>query len=178
MLDRDIIRSMLKNAGAGDDVVESNMKTIVSRAQKVYVDVCPDLSGRTCPGSLEILQALHEEGIPTGLVTGNLTAIAWKKMESAGLRPYLEFGAFAEMGDTRADLVRIAMELARHRGLLGDGTVVSLIGDHLNDVDAARRNGIRAVAVCTGVLTRQELEASRPDLLVDDLRFLRVADLL
>ena len=99
-------------------------------------------------------------------------------MESAGLREYLQFGAFAEMGTTRAELVGIAIEIARARGWVGVGTKLSLIGDHPNDVDAARRNEIRSVAVCTGVIPRRELEACKPDLVVDDLRILRVADLL
>ena len=43
-----------------------------------------------------LLYKLSRRGIPTGLVTGNLTRIGWKKMERAGLRRYLRFGAFAE----------------------------------------------------------------------------------
>ena len=56
---------------------------------------------------------LEAERIPAGLVTGNLSAIAWKKMDAAGLRPYFQFGAFAEMADTRADLARLVVPSQR-----------------------------------------------------------------
>ena len=117
---------------------------------------------------------LRSAGIPLGLVTGNLTRIGWKKMDHAGLRQYFSFGAFAEMARTRAGLAKIAMRQARAAGYLGRSTVVTLIGDHPNDVTAARVAGIRSVAVRTGIVRSEELEAAGPDLLLDDLTFLRL----
>lgn len=178
MLDRDIIKRMLQDAGFPPADIHARMTSIVGRAQEVYQELCPDLTGSTCPGTIELLQSLQRERIPAGLVTGNLSAIAWKKMEAAGLRPYFRFGAFAEMAETRADLARIAVEHASEQGWVGPKTTVSLIGDHPNDVDAARRNGLRAVAVGTGVTAPAELRATRPDKFFDDLSMLRVDDLL
>jgi phosphoglycolate phosphatase-like HAD superfamily hydrolase len=154
------------------------MNDVVNRAQVLYEVSCPDLTDRTCPGSLELLRTLQREGIPAGLVTGKLTAIGWKKMDSAGLRPYLGFGAFAEMGDTRADLVRIALTIARDRGWIAPRTRVSLVGDHPNDVEAARQNGIQSIAVCTGVVGRKELEACQPNLLFENLTGVTIEHLL
>ena len=125
-----------------------------------------------------LLSRLHRRGVPTGLVTGNLTAIGWKKMERAGLKPYLRFGAFAELARDRAGLVRIALTIARREGWLTRTTVVSLIGDHPNDIRAAKANGIRSVAVATGVVGSDELARHSPDLLVGDLRALAVQSLL
>ena len=178
MLDRDIIKRMLQDAGFRADDICVLMASIVARAQAVYQELCPDLTGSTCPGTRELLESLQRERIPSGLVTGNLSAIAWRKMEAAGLRTYFRFGAFAEMAETRADLARIAVQHASEQGWVGPNTTVSLIGDHPNDVDAARRNGLRAVAVGTGVTPLAELQASRPDKFFDDLSILRVDDLL
>ena len=41
----------------------------------------PDLQKKVCPGVRRVLAGLERRGVPTGLVTGNLTRIAWKKME-------------------------------------------------------------------------------------------------
>jgi phosphoglycolate phosphatase len=117
---------------------------------------------------------LNARSIPVGLVTGNLAAIGWKKMELAGLRSYFRLGAFADHGRTRAELVAAALEQARTRTLLDEVTRVSLIGDHPNDVRAARANGIRAIATATGLSTYEELRAEAPNILVRDLTELSV----
>ena len=87
-------------------------------------------------------------------------------------------GAFAEMAETRTDLVRMALGHACRAGWVRKHTRISLIGDHPNDVEAAKLNGIQAVAVCTGICPRTALTASRPDVLLPDLRSLRLDMLL
>ena len=169
-LDRDLIRMLLRNAGARVKDIERWMPQIVERAQSDYELICPELHDRTCPGAREFLEALQASSIPAGLVTGNLTAIGWKKMDAAGLRPFFTLGAFAEMARTRAGLAKIAIREARKKGMAGPRTAVSLVGDHPNDVEAAKLNGIRSIAVATGISTREELAACSPDFLVDDLR--------
>jgi phosphoglycolate phosphatase-like HAD superfamily hydrolase len=45
-----------------------------------------------------------------------------------------------------------------------------LIGDHPNDVRAAKANGIRVLAVATGLASIEELRSHEPDLALPDLR--------
>ena len=125
-----------------------------------------------------VLDLLQRRGIPTGLVTGNLTRIGWKKMERAGLRHYFHFGVFAEMASDRTTLARMAIERARRRAWIQPGARVSLIGDAPSDIIAARENGARSIAVHTGISTREELAALSPDMLLEDLRALRVGMLV
>jgi phosphoglycolate phosphatase-like HAD superfamily hydrolase len=63
---------------------------------------------------------------------------------------------------------------ARRNGWVGRESTVWLVGDHENDVLAARANRIRSLAVATGLSPRDQLAACRPDLLVEDLRALRI----
>jgi phosphoglycolate phosphatase-like HAD superfamily hydrolase len=178
MLDRDIVEQMLRNAGAPPAVIRRSMPLVVARAQRIYARTCPDLRRRVCPGARLLLYRLSRRGVPAGLVTGNLTRIGWKKMERAGLRPYLRFGAFAELAKDRAGLVRIALRYAREQGWIDRKTPVALVGDHPNDIRAARANRIRAVAVATGLAGVAELAAHSPDVLVPDLRALTLEMLL
>lgn len=178
MLDPDIIERMLRQAGAPASLIRRAMPEIQRHAQAIYVRTCPDLTRKTCPGVRRLLATLEARGVTMGLVTGNLTRIGWKKLERAGLRRYFRFGAFGEMSRTRAGLVRLALAEARRQGWLGRGEPVSLIGDAPADVEAAKANRIRAVAVATGITPKQELAALAPDLLLDDLRQLRVEELL
>jgi phosphoglycolate phosphatase-like HAD superfamily hydrolase len=177
MLDRDIAASMLCAAGASEAAIRRAMPGIVKEAQRIYVRTCPDLRRKVCPGARLLLYKLSRRGVPAALVTGNLTRIGWTKMERAGLRQYFRFGAFSELARDRAGLVRIAVAHARREGWIGRNGPVVLIGDHPNDVRAARANGIRAIAVGTGIIDQKELVRQKPDVYVPDLRALRLTDL-
>jgi phosphoglycolate phosphatase len=166
MLDPDILTAMMRAAGVHADQITSRMPAIIEAAQDIYQDSVPDIRDKTCPGVIPLLEALRERGVTLALVTGNLTRIGWRKLHRAGLDHYFHFGAFGEMAATRGGLARLAIEEARRRGVTGS---ISLIGDAIQDVQAARENNIRAIAVRTGITPPEDLEQSAPDLLLDDL---------
>lgn len=172
MLDRDILTAMLRNAGATAAAIRRDMPQLVEQAQRIYTRSCPDLRAKVCPGARMLLYKLWRRGVPSGLVTGNLTRIGWKKMERAGLKRYLRFGAFAELARDRAGLVEIAIRHARRERWIDRSSPITLIGDHPNDIRAAKANGIRVVSVATGVIGAEELATHAPDILVPDLRAL------
>lgn len=178
MLDRDILAIMMRNAGATQSAVRRLMPELVSEAQSIYVRTCPNLQKKVCPGARRILTGLQRRGVPVGLVTGNLTRIAWKKMERAGLKQYFRFGSFAEHATDRTGLVRLAIRRARQEGWIDRRSRISLIGDHPNDIRAARANGVLAIAVASGVEPGQQLAAHHPDVLLPDLRSLSIDVLL
>jgi phosphoglycolate phosphatase-like HAD superfamily hydrolase len=178
MLDPDILAAMLRQAGASPALIRQNMPALVERAQRIYTRSCPDLRRKVCPGARMLLYKLWRRGVPAGLVTGNLTRIGWKKMERAGLKRYLRFGAFSEFAKDRAGLVEIAIRHARRERWIDRTSPIALIGDHPNDIRAARANGIRAVAVGTGVVGAEELVHHSPDILVPDMRALTLEALL
>lgn len=167
MLDPDILARMMRAGGMDDAEISAQMPAIIDAAQDVYQTGVPDLRDKVCPGVVPLLDHLRGRGVKLALVTGNLTRIGWRKLERAGLHHYFRFGAFGEMAPTRGGLAGLAIEQARREGLI-DGNI-SLIGDATQDVLAARENGIRAIAVRTGITSPEELEASAPDLLLDDL---------
>lgn len=159
MLDQDILRAML-----GRDPGES-LPEIIRIAQQIYTRTCPDLRSKVLPGVRETLDEMAANNYPTALVTGNLTDIGWTKIGRAGLRHYFQCGAFAEMAGTRAELATMACNLAGASAQ----TQVTLIGDSPSDVEAAKANGFRCVAVATGMTSRESLEALGPDLVLADL---------
>ena len=178
MLDREILAVMMSRAGMRPTAIRRAMPEIVRHAQLIYSRSCPDLRKKVCPGVRRLLYGLNRRGVVIGLVTGNLTRIAWKKMEHAGLKPYFRFGAFAELAKDRAGLVRLAIRHARREGWIGHESRISLIGDHPNDVNAARANNVRSIAVATGLATMEELAAHSPDFALPDLRAIKLEMLL
>ena len=178
MLDRDILTTMMLRAGMPRTEIRRVLPEVIERAQSIYIRRGPDLTRKVCPGVRGLLGRLSRRGVVIGLVTGNLSRIGWRKMERAGLRQYFRFGAFAELARDRAGLVRIAIRRARKEGWIGRDSAITLIGDHPNDVLAARANGIRSVAVGTGIVPLEELQTHSPLIAVPDLRSLKLDDLL
>ncbi|MBX9601578.1 MAG: haloacid dehalogenase-like hydrolase [Bryobacteraceae bacterium] len=179
MLDHTILMEMLGRAGIPQARIRAAMPAMQADAERWYLRNAPaSLRSKVCPGARMLLYRLHRRGVATGLVTGNFSRIGWRKMDIAGLRGYLRFGAFAEMARDRAGLVGIAVREARRKGWIDRCSPVVLIGDHVNDILAAKANGVRAVAVATGVLGAGELQAHQPHLVVDTMRELSVDRLL
>lgn len=170
MLDGQIITLMLREAGMSLAAVKRALPAIMELAQNIYVERCPDLTKKVCPGARSVLHRLSRKRVRTGLVTGNLSRIGWMKMERAGLKQYLQFGAFAELADERRKLVAHALRMARREGWITRHSTVALVGDHENDILAAQANGIPIVSVATGVSPAADLAKLNPDFLIDDLR--------
>jgi phosphoglycolate phosphatase len=173
MLDPDILKVMMRAAGAPERAIRRNLPAIVRHAERVYLRTCPDLTRKTCPGVRGLLGTLAGRGVVLGLVTGNLTRIGWKKLACAGLKPFFRYGAFGEMARDRAGLVRLAVREAHARGWVERSAPVALIGDAPADILAARANRAVSIAVRTGISLEEELRACGPDFLLDDLRALR-----
>ena len=174
MLDPDIAGVMMRTAGAKPAEIRTAMPEVLRAAERHYLRVCPVLTEKHCPGVVPVLERLTRRGMLLGLVTGNLTRIGWRKLERAGLRGYFRFGAFGEMAKTRAGLAKMAIREARAQGWIGRGEPMSLIGDAPQDIEAARASGLRAISVKTGITPVADLEALRPDVLLRDLRELRL----
>jgi phosphoglycolate phosphatase len=127
--------------------------------------------GRTYPGVAETLAALHgRPDVINSLLTGNIEANAALKVSAFGLERWLDFevGAYgSDPHEERYELVAIARERAARK--YGEPTGAVLVGDTPLDVQAAHDAGARAVAVATGFAELDELRASGPDELLEDL---------
>lgn len=178
MLDSDILTQMLEREGVAPSRIRRVLPPIMQRAQEVYCRTCPDLRTKTCPGVQRLLRGLYRRRIPTSLVTGNLRRIGWTKMARAGLRPLFRSGAFAGMAPTRAGLATLAIRQARREGWISSQARITLVGDAPADILAAQANGIRVVAVKTGLSTHEELAQLSPDLLLENLTHLTLEELL
>jgi phosphoglycolate phosphatase len=163
-LDRDLIALMLGRTGWSDAEVGEALDEIVLACHTSYGGNCPpDLRDSVCPGLPSILQDLRSRGAVLGVVSGNLREIGRRKLEVAGLWSYFAVSAFSEDGHTRSELARKAARSA------GSFNRISLVGDHQNDVTAAKANGFQSVAVATGITSAEELAAFSPDLVLRDL---------
>jgi phosphoglycolate phosphatase len=106
------------------------------------------------------------------VLTGNMQATALVKLAALGLDRYLDLrvGAYGDAHEVRADLVPLARAnaaAAYAADFGGDATV--LVGDTPLDVEAARVNGARAVAVASGSFSVADLTAAGAHAVLPDL---------
>ena len=170
MLDPDIIRGMLQAVRFSPADIAVAMPAILRAAEDAYLEAeIPDIRDKRCPAVPEVLDTLRQRGAVLALVTGNLPRIGWRKLERAGIHHYFRYGGFGGMAPTRGLLAKLAIEQARAEGLITPAARISLIGDAPQDIRAAQENGIQSISVRTGVTPPGDLEACRPDHLLEDL---------
>ncbi len=120
------------------------------------------------PKLLELLAGM--EHLILGIVTGNFEGAAWAKLEKGDLKHYFGFGGFGSDSWDRAEITRIALERGRgNRAKQVSKENVFVIGDTPHDVSAAKKLGLKSIAVKTGHTPENELLASRPDYILPDL---------
>ncbi|MFN0051877.1 MAG: HAD family hydrolase [Planctomycetales bacterium] len=127
--------------------------------------------GAVLPGIMPLLQQLQaRQDIMLGLLTGNTQAGAAIKLRHYGLDRFFEFGGFGDEHHDRNDVAREALQIVQQRlGGPADLDRVWVIGDTPGDVRCGRAIGARVLAVATGDSSADELVASSPDHLAQDL---------
>lgn len=124
------------------------------------------------PGVASLLDRLAAlDGLALGLLTGNYEESGLLKLEAAGIDPQLfEVGAWGTDGETREDLPLVARERFRRcTGRRVDFERIVIIGDTPRDIECAKANGCRSLAVATGIYSVEELSPHNPDHLVESL---------
>ena len=137
----------------------------------------PDSRRRVVPGADRLLEELdRRRDVVLGLLTGNLEDGARLKLRPFDLERYFRGGGFGSDDADRRGIARRATEkLSRIAGIEFAASRIVVVGDTEHDIDCARANGYRAVAVATGWVPREALEAAAPDALLEDFRDLRAS---
>jgi phosphoglycolate phosphatase-like HAD superfamily hydrolase len=155
--------------------------TFAEAQVKAYLDRADDMRsrGRVLPGVPAVLRHLStRSGVIQTVLSGNTLAAGRAKLEIFSLSDYVDFACAVGGADapTRPELVRVAW----NRTLSASGHHFSsvntvVIGDTPADVDTAKRNDCRIVAVATGRTTADALREAGAEIVLPDLSDLRVA---
>jgi phosphoglycolate phosphatase-like HAD superfamily hydrolase len=168
MTDQQIIVAALKAKGVDEQEIAAG----ISRCMQAMVDsfkrFCPTDTISLLPGVKPLLEGLTTAGVRLGLVTGNLEAIAWPKLEKAGVGHFFSFGGFGSDHPDRRELARLALQRVREKFPGEETPTVALLGDTPNDVAAAHAINARALAVATGIHSRQQLLEAGAEVVFDD----------
>jgi len=175
MTDLQIIAEALRDEGFTHDDIRKRIHEVSARiteeARRVTGNGAPFF--QVIPGVREMLDALDQHPrYRSALLTGNIEAMAYLKMELVGLEKYFRLpGAFGDESHDRKDLPALAAERIREQLKMNlDAEQFIVLGDTPNDIGCAQHFGARAVALGTGrFYSAEELLACEPDAFLPDL---------
>lgn len=164
-----IVRALAVDGATFDSRREALIERFVEELRLEMAIERPDR--RALPGVADLLRELDSRAdVTLGLVTGNLERTARIKLEPFGFNRYFATGGFASDDPDRRRIAAIGRERASQlTGIDFPSSRVTIVGDTPHDIDCARANGFRAVAVDTGWVSREELERGAPDALLGTL---------
>ena len=165
-----IFRGASRAAGHLEEAFAANLK----RFKPAYFRRLPAMlhqkTGRVLSGVESALTELATDDRATNaLGTGNFRGGARLKLRRYNLDRFFDFrgAGFGENTEDRAQMIGDAVR--SHNRLRGKHDAVFVIGDTQHDVEAAKLNGLIAIAVCTGTATEEELSKAGADVVLPTL---------
>jgi phosphoglycolate phosphatase len=159
-----LVAKVLKDAVG--EVGKSAIKVAVANFEKQYV-ACFAESSRPFPGVIDGLDALRDKGFRLGCVTNKVAQFSEPLLAATGLAAYFEI---VVSGDTLPEKKPHPLPLRHAADFFGCKTEEMLmIGDSLNDAEAARAAGSPVFIVPYGYNEGQELKGLDCDAFIDDL---------
>ena len=168
--DPQIARELLLAAGLEDAAVEAGLAGLWDRYIGELGSRIIENPMKLLPGVADLIAALDAEpDVALGLVTGNIIRGARLKLGSVGLAECFEVGGYGSDHEVREYLPAIALERAFEAwGVRFPPESAVIVGDTPRDVQCGKHEGTRTVAVATGRIPREQLEATGADAVFDD----------
>lgn len=167
--DRVIASSLFERHGFEDSF--ENWQRLINSYLRLLPKLLAEKDGEVLPGVTSVLESLSaREDVAVGLLTGNVPRGAQIKLEHFGLYHHFTFGGYGEDHHNRNDVATAALAAAKDH-LNGQVSLdrTFVIGDTPNDIRCAHHIGAKAIGVCTGIFSADDLKKENPNALLDDM---------
>ncbi|MDY0144679.1 MAG: HAD hydrolase-like protein [Kiritimatiellia bacterium] len=166
--DRNVLAQVMEVRGLRfDEVIVRQIFAFVAEELQGLLATGP---AREIAGARDLVASLAGAGATLGLVTGNIRACAYLKLESIRLDGYFGFGGFGDDHAQRDKIARAAIDAAQGAGLAASPGRICLIGDTPFDVAAGRALGIPVLGVASGNYTKSDLLAAGAERVAADFQ--------
>jgi phosphoglycolate phosphatase-like HAD superfamily hydrolase len=168
MVDPQICRLLLIDVGLSDSAADEHLQRVIERVGQIYLamekrPVLNEGVGKL----LKILSASSRHKL--GVITGNLSLVAEEKLRLTGTLAYFAETFYSDGYFERTELAKAAVRTCVGKYRLRGEKSVTIVGDTPRDVEAAKFNGAKAVAVASGFFSEGELTAAGADAVFHDL---------
>jgi phosphoglycolate phosphatase len=155
-----------------EDVFQKKSHQLLKSYEATFSKSLPsDAAGYVLPGARELLSELSRTDNIVALYTGDSPGIVSQVFRATDLGKYFKFCLYGTEVETRADMVRLAVEKAEKlTGYKFRGKSVVIIGDSIRDIECGKLFHALTIAVATGFHSRVQLSAAGADYLFDNLK--------
>ncbi len=120
-------------------------------------------------GTEKLLSDLNEKGYVLALATSKPEIFAVKILDYFNLSKYFDFVGGAQLEHTgrneKADIIAYVLEKLG----IADKSSVIMVGDRYHDIDGAKANGIRSLAVLCGYGSAEEFKEHGADFIAENM---------
>lgn len=172
MTDLQILRHITEAMDMSFDKITDNLPKIWNNMLEDFKNESTPENIELLPGTKTLIENLHNnDEVMLALVTGNFTENAYLKLSAHGLDKYFPIGGFGSDHENRNELPIIAIDRAnKYIGNNNFNNTNSLIiGDTFRDIECARANNIKVLAVATGHSDFEKLNKLKPDHILEDM---------
>jgi len=155
-----------------EDIFRKKGPELLRSYEATFSDCLPaDAEKHILPGAGELLSELLKTDHIMALYTGDSPGIVRAVFGVTGLGKYFKFCLYGTEVETRADMVRLAVDKANQMtGQEFNNKGIVIIGDSVRDIECGKLFNALTIAVATGFHSQAQLLAAGPDYLFTDLR--------
>ncbi|MDO8508925.1 MAG: HAD hydrolase-like protein [Nanoarchaeota archaeon] len=182
---REVVSAPLRKKGISDNTIENGVGRVLSiyssQLEKMTSSLMPNEA--TLPGVLPLLHQFRKMGIPMGIVTGNIKIAGEAILKGTNLYGLFDsrISSYGDNATERYQIVSNSIESAKKFNLIKNNAKVYVFGDTPSDVEAAKKNNCKSIAVVKNsnnkdsspggenyLIRKTALIESKPDFLFDD----------
>jgi phosphoglycolate phosphatase len=165
-----IMRDLATKAGVPLDVIEAKLPAALHVIGDYHEQYYLEDVSKVLPGVPELLNALQDRRVLTGLTTGNVLKCAYYKLKRLGLEGKFALGGFGSDGEDRAELIKLAITRAQQQfKFVYNHHNVVYFADTQLDIQAARRADVPVIIARNERTLNEPFDNPPPDLLIPDM---------
>ena len=169
MVDPQICKILLAEAGLDDEKVEYFLPKVLTRMGEIYRGMEKRLILNA--GVEELLRILTKsQNHILGVLTGNLSAVATEKLRVTGIDSYFAEHFYADNYFDRNRLIEDAVRTCVANYKLSDRKNVIIIGDTPRDISAANAAKATSIGIASGVFSLEQLSQAHATWVFSDLK--------
>ncbi len=155
-----------------EDVFQKKSQQLLESYESTFGKSLPnDATKYVLPGARELLSELSRTDNVLALYTGDSPAIVRHVFRATNLGKYFRFCFYGTEVETRADMVRMAVQKAETTtGQRFKNKNIVIIGDSIRDIECGKLFRALTIAVATGFHSMVQLSAAGADYLFDNLK--------